>query len=242
MPNNPLAALFSNADNSRSAIRAKQLEDPRNNRAFRGVVDQEDAVDQFYADRDPMVQKYRAIGDSQTEGEVFNQPEQVQMRDDRLKQILAPIALRNQGNLDVAQEMGGQRAFAAQQALDTRNAGLQQRSQQATAAEQGRNMRANDARLETQAKGIEKEGDGWGIMNFLKGTPPAAQRAAAVRAQQGGVSGGGRQTVADTDVASLAEQIRQNYPGKSFQDLIASGDLDLSEASPEEVNALLALE
>jgi hypothetical protein len=90
------------------------MADPRNSRAFQNLVGQEERAEDFDMAQDPNVRKYRAMGESQLEGDIFNQPEQAQMRDDSLRRILAPIALRNQGALDVA-DSAGQAHFASQQ-------------------------------------------------------------------------------------------------------------------------------
>jgi hypothetical protein len=126
---NPLAGLLSNANNTRSSMRADQMADPRNSRAFQNLVGQEERAEDFDMAQDPNVRKYRAMGESQLEGDIFNQPEQEQMRDDSLRRILAPIALRNQGNIDAqyAQGQGQEEAFNRRQdALNQRQAMTQQ--------------------------------------------------------------------------------------------------------------------
>jgi hypothetical protein len=80
------------------------------------------------------------------------------------------------------------------------------------------------------------------LWDTATGQPGPSDDAAALRSQQQFGETDGGSLVESPDPADLANQIRAAYPGQSFQELISSGAVDVSEASPEEIQALLAFE
>lgn len=132
---------MANADNSRSAIRAKQL--PGSSPAFRHLLGMEDAADAATSAQDPMAEKYRQVAAGQAAAQVDADPQIHAMRDqelaDKIKLAQAPAEAAGKYNVLAAEAAGKERMAqqaAQQQVLDTRQAKTQAQITQRQAATQ----------------------------------------------------------------------------------------------------------
>lgn len=183
----PLESLLmgrSNIANSRMALRNRQLADPRTTEAFRQLVEGENATEAAGYAEDPTLQKYADIAKGQNAATIAQVPEIAALHERGLAEqerlATAPARVTGQYNVEAAQAAGRERAALAEQQAERAR---QLATQRNNAMQQGQLQRQHNAQLERQATSAEHE-SGFGLLDFLRGRPSTAERAAQLRGQQ----------------------------------------------------------
>lgn len=153
----------------------------------------------------PLQDRYQAIQQAQTAGQVANLPESRAAAASALEQKLAPIRL--QGEYGVAKEQAAsQGRIGAAQAL------AQQRAQQTRGTQAGQLQRQRNSMLQQQAAAARKDPGGLLYRIFGYGESPDARANAILAQQQFNVDGGQQDQGAGPDPAAVAQAlISQGY-------------------------------
>jgi hypothetical protein len=257
MPINPLAQLFGaqgaqtlRQNPSLSAQRQRAEEtmfedtdeagyfDPRNMDDYLGGEAQAAA-------RDPFADRYRQIGQAQTEAAVYNEPQVAAIRKQQenaaLEKLLAPIHARGQYDLE-RQAMASQGQIQAAQAQGQVRRQTQQGQMQRTqATQQGQMQRQQNQQIEARAKAAEGSTRGfWDTIlpTSLGGKPSPADQAAQIRSQQNygfDAPGGG-----EDETMAAATEFAQTMQGASDEEILAALQEQFDADDPSEYLEVLA--
>lgn len=186
---------MANADNSRSALRAKQL--PGSSPAFRHLMGLEDAADAETSAQDPLANKYRQVGAGQAAAQVDADPQIHAMREqelaDKIKLAQAPAEAAGKYNVQAAQAAGKERLAAQaaqQQQLDARQARTQaQITQRQAATQQATGNRQRATMLSTGKAHAARPANEGILSRFLTGPSQSSLDQAEIARLQAGQSG-----------------------------------------------------
>lgn len=186
---------MANADNSRSAIRAKQL--PGSSGAFRHLMGMEDAADAETSAQDPLANKYRQVGAGQAAAQVDADPQIHALRDqelaDKIKLNTAPAEVAGKYSVQAAQAAGHEREAvrqAQEQALNDRQMRTQaQITQRQAATQQATGNRQRATMLSTGKAHAPRPANEGILSRFLTGPSQSSLDQAEISRLQAGQSG-----------------------------------------------------
>lgn len=194
------------------------------------------------AESDPFSERYRQIGDAQTEAAVFNEPTVAaargQQQQDALQRVLAPIHARGQYDLE-RQALASQGQVQAAQAQGVRTNNSQKaQMQRAQVAQRGQMQRQQNQLREAQAKQVEKTPRGFWetiLPVGMGGKPSPAEQAAEIRGQQNF-----ELEPEQDETIQAATEFAESMMGASDEEILAALQAEFDADDPSEYLEVLA--